>query len=350
MPRLSRLLATAAAAPLLLLPALLASPAPQDEGATSEEPRPRSYTLRNGRSIRGTILESEEDRVRLKLLVDGGTAVQWYGFKDFEPRSQVRLKHEQVPEGDVVGQLAVAEFAAALGQYDQSRTELKRCAYMLDASNEAPPASFKDRALALTIQLLEAFCARGDVAEARSAVSRLVTKRDTSLTEQEKLLLVETVEAASALRKREQEAERRGEEDAKAAAERARKLAPIQKHLSKGKEKRRKGLLGSRKYSAASRDLESALEHFQDALEEIETLREGLAGDDTLRVELDAAAADASGYWQDTLLSHASLDLARGKFNDAMESVNTILADHPGHAEALAMRGRIEVAQSDWGW
>ena len=36
--------------------------------------------------------------------------------------------------------------------------------------------------------------------------------------------------------------------------------------------------------------------------------------------------------------------------NDAMKGVNTVLADSPGQKGALAMRGRIETAQNDWGW
>ena len=54
--------------------------------------------------------------------------------------------------------------------------------------------------------------------------------------------------------------------------------------------------------------------------------------------------------WEDVLLADASLDLARGKFRDAMAAVNQILADDPKHQQALAMRGRIELAESDWGW
>jgi len=33
-----------------------------------------------------------------------------------------------------------------------------------------------------------------------------------------------------------------------------------------------------------------------------------------------------------------------------MKGVNTVLADSPGQKGALAMRGRIETAQNDWGW
>ena len=66
--------------------------------------------------------------------------------------------------------------------------------------------------------------------------------------------------------------------------------------------------------------------------------------------ELDALETDTVAQWQDSLLSEASLELARGSFNDAMESVNRILVDDADNAQALAMRARIDVQQNDWGW
>ena len=42
--------------------------------------------------------------------------------------------------------------------------------------------------------------------------------------------------------------------------------------------------------------------------------------------------------------------MTRGQFNPAIQEVNRILAGDPGNEQALAMRGRIEVASNAWGW
>ena len=67
---------------------------------------------------------------------------------------------------------------------------------------------------------------------------------------------------------------------------------------------------------------------------------------------VDAADISEAAFagWHDCLLSLASLSLSTGQFNDAMESVNTVLADVPKDREALEMRSRIEVTANDWGW
>ncbi len=332
---------------LYCLPSLRAM---TQESAAGEPARTRSYTLTTGDTLHGTILESEGDRVRLKLKILGGSSERWYEISHFQPKSQVRLKHEMVADGDVLAQLAVAEFAADLGLYDQARVELKRCAYMAKESEAPQSEQFKDRAVALTVKLLQDHCNRGEIAAARAGVTRILAKHGEALTQEQQSLLLHTVEFGAEKHQAAKDAKRRSKEDAKLTAEREKKLAPIHKHIDQGKALRRSGLLKSRQYGAARRELSRAIDHFDDALEEIEKIRKDHPDDPVMSAELDAAFEEAKGMWQDTLLSRSSLALANGQFNDAMEGVNTILADSPHQEQALAMRGRIEVAQNDWGW
>ena len=321
------------------------------DSADDDEARVVTYVLASGTNVRGTIAEVEGERVRLRLsIAGGGTSLHWYDLQDFEPRSQVRLEREQVAEGDLMAQLGVAELASELELYDQSRTELTRCAHIIDYSGQAPPEAFKPRALQLTVHLLEQLCADGNVSEARRAVSRLLTRRSDLMSEEDQSRLIGTVESAALRIAEAQAAERRAAAESRALEVREEELEPVQRELERGRQHRRSGLLGSRRYTAASRDLRRAVGYFESALEKIEELREENAGDAAMLAELDALAAQATAQRQDSLLSTASLELARGSFNDAMESVNRILVDAPAHAQALAMRARIEVAENDWGW
>lgn len=343
---LAVLLAAAALSFSAILPAL---PTFQDaEEAT--EPRKVTYALKDGKHVRGTILEAEADRVRIKVALSGGSSTRWFDLADFDEHSQVRLRRDVLAEGDLAGQLAVAEFAGSLGLVDMSRTELRRCAHMAESAAGDLPEGFETRAFQLTLQLLETLSARGDVSEARSAVSRVLTRYPDRLSPENQEQMLHVVETGAKQHNEAQTAARNAKQDAKAVKLRENQLKGVHSKLEKGEKHRRKGLLGSRKYSAANRDLKSAVKFFESALDETKRLDKKFSHDDIMLAELNALGSQALAQAQDCLLSSASLDLARGSFNRAMESVNRILVDDPKHKQALAMRQRIEVAQSDWGW
>ncbi len=336
----------AAASVALAVPAFLSG---QDDDVEPDA-RPITLKLTSGTRVRGTVVEAEGERVRLRMSAAGGTIERWYQTSDFDDTSQVRLKRAQVAENDVEAQLAVAELAADKGLLDMARVELTRCAYMADESGGPPRDDLKSRAIDLTVRLLDAYCERGDVAEARSAVSRIVTRRAERLTAEEERRLVESVEASAARFRDQRAAARRAKEDDKAAAKRTKELAGVYKKIDKANAQRRDGLLSSRRYTAASRDIRGAVKTLDGARKDVDKLKKKFVGDAVMLAELEAVSFQITNLWEDSLLSAASLDLARGNFNRAMESVNRILADHPNHALALNMRSRIEVAQTDWGW
>jgi hypothetical protein len=347
MPRSLRYALAALVTALLSLSALSSS---LQDPEPEPEPRKVAVSLKSGKRLHGSIVQIDGQRVQLRLSVSGGTSVQWYDIDDFDDRSRVRLRREQVAEGDVLAQLAVAEYAAELGLIDLSRTELRRCAHMLDSGDAAPPAAFRQRAIDLTLRLLERFCERGDVSEARSAVSRLLTRRSSELSEEEQARFLATVEDAAARLSDGKAAERRAKEDAKTSAARKKHLDAVDKRVAKAQALRRKGLLASRSYSASSRDLRGAVKQFEAALKEIEKLRKKFDDDAVMLAELDAVHAETLDQWKDCLLATGSLELGRGNFGRARDNVQRVLERDPKHAQALAMRARIEVAENEWGW
>lgn len=344
--------AVLAASPASVLgQSLTQEPAQEEAAAAEQEELPtRRYVLKDGKAIRAAILGSEGDRVRLEVRFAGGSGARWYDISAFKETSQVNLRRELVAEGDLSGQLAVAEFAADKGLVDESRRELRRVAQMADSTGQPLPAELTGRAISLVETIIVELCRAGRVGEARHGVSRLVTRQDGELTDAQKQRFVKVLDDAIEEREQAQADERRAKRDAKVAAEIDRKLKPIYKDIKDGAELRRKGLLGSRKRSSAKRDLAKSVAKFESALKKIDRLEKSSAGDTELRSELGALRQRAYEGWRDALLAGASLDLSLGRFNESMEAVNTILADHPKDKEALAMRARIEVAANDWGW
>jgi len=347
MPYTRRTLAVLLGTAVLSLSAIVPALRSQDE---PPEPRKVTYELKDGKHVRGVVVDAEGDRIRMKVSLSGGSSTRWFDLADFELKSQVRVQRDQVAEGDLLGQLGVAEFANSHGLIEMSRTELRRCAHMLKLAPEPRPEGFESRALKLTLQLLEGLATRGDISEARHAVTSLLVRYEDSLSEDEKNQLIQAVEGGVQRHKSKLSAARNAKETAQDAAKREKHLKGVRSDLEKGEKRRRKGLLGSRKYTSASRDLHAAVKLFESALKDTEKLSKKFSDDAFLVAELKVLGDEARTQVQDCLLSSASLELARGSFNRSMEDVNRIIADDPKHKQALAMRQRIEVAQSDWGW
>ena len=323
------------------------APAAQDEASGAES---RRYVMKGGKAIRGTVLAVDGARVRLRVNVGGGSGESWYDLSAFEPSSQVDLRRAALAEDDLAGMLGLATFALDSGLVDDSRRELQFMAHAAAAAGTPLSPELRASALDLTNRIITELCAAGKVGEARTGVRRLLTKRGGDLTDADRTRLMDTLDEGIAAKEAAEAAEREARADARATAELERKLAPIRKDVENGQAYRRKGLLESKSQSKSRRDLKKAVSSFDRARKGAAKLAKSAAGDEVLGAELADLAEDAYAGWHDCLLSLASLSLSTGQFNDAMASVNKVLADAPKDREALAMRSRIEVTANDWGW
>jgi hypothetical protein len=338
----------------LLLIAVSALPLSAWPGTTAQDqdqsPRYTHLKLRTGTSLRAHVLEVDGARYRLQVSVQGGTSSGWYEFDSFEDESQVRLLESQVAEDDPAAQLAVAEFAVDKGLTEIARRELRKCSHIAMSASADVREDIAPRAVALTVRLIEAYAEMGKLSEARHGVDRILVRKASVLTQEQKDSLVEAVEAAARRQEEERASQREEEAVERADRDRAKRLEPILKELEKAQDLRREGLMSSSSYSKASRLLERSVKEFESVLNRSQKLRARSEQDPTTLKEIDRIEERASSQLQDTLLANASLDLARGKFSSAMGAVNRILADEPDHQRALAMRARIETAENDWGW
>ena len=78
-PRMFALIAAASAA--LAAPAFLSPPQDDDP---EPDARPVTLKLNSGTSVRGWVVETEGERVRLRMSAAGGTIERWYKVADFD--------------------------------------------------------------------------------------------------------------------------------------------------------------------------------------------------------------------------------------------------------------------------
>ncbi len=335
-------LVSAAGLPVVHAPAL----ATQDDGGAEV----RRYAMKSGKALRGSVIAIEDGRVRLKVMVASGSGESWFDLSSFEESSQVNLIRASLADDDYQGMLELSAFALDKGLIDASRKELRFMAHAAAAEGTPLSPELKAGALELTNRIITELCMAGKVGEARTGVRRLLTKRGSDMTAAERERLMDTLDRGVAAREAAGDAKREARKDAKLAADLERKLAPIRKSVESGAASRRKGLLESKSQSRSRRDLKSAVTSFDRARKGAAKMASSAGENETLSQELEELQAEAFIGWHDCLLSLASLSLSTGQFNDAMASVNTVLADAPKDKEALAMRARIETSANDWGW
>jgi len=326
------------------------APAPAPATQDDQSAEVRRYVMKGGKSVRGSVLALDGDRVRLKVMVAGGSGEAWYDLSAFEDKSQVDLRRAGLASDDYQGMLDLSAFALDKGLVDAARKELRFMAHSAQVAGTPLSPELQAGALDLTNKIILALCEAGKVGDARTGVRSLLTKRGSDMTEAQRQQLMDTLDKGIAARKAATAAKKEARKDAKLAAETERKLAPLRKAVKDGEAYRRKGLLESKNQAKSRRDLKKAVAEFDRARKGVAKMADAGRKDEALGKELIGLSQEATTGWHDCLLSLASQSLSTGQFNDANASVNTVLADFPKDKEALAMRARIESASNDWGW
>ena len=310
----------------------------------------RRYVMTGGKSVRASVIAIDGDRVRLKVMVAGGSGEAWYDLSAFDDKSQVELRRHALASDDYQGMLDLSVFAFNKGLVDAARKELRFMAHSAKVAGKPLSTELKSAALDLTNQIIISLCEAGKVGDARTGVRSLLTKRGSDMTDAQRKQLMDSLDQGIAAQKAAGKAKKEARKDARLAADMERQVAPIRKAVKDGEGYRRKGLLESKNQAKSRRDLKNAVAYFDRARKSIAKMANAGRKDEALGKELLSLSKEATTGWHDCLLSLASLSLTTGQFNDATASVNTVLADFPKDKEALAMRGRIDSASNDWGW
>jgi len=166
---------------------------------------------------------------------------------------------------------------------------------------------------------------------------------------------VHALEDQLAAAKKQREAEivaaRAAKENERMVADRERQLKPLQKGLKDAEAYRDRGMQNSKSFGSANNDFQRAIRLCELVMGRAASLSKSHANDTVMVRELRNMDQQAGEMRTDMLLTTASLYITHGQLNAAMGNVNKVLATEPDNRQALAMRGRIEVAaNSGWGW
>lgn len=340
---------------LLLLAPLLLLQNPQDAATTPSSTI--EVTRTDGESMTGTVLSLTNDKVKMRIVVLGGTMVVSHPLSDFEPASVFRIQLTANPPKDFDGHFAMAKKAAELGVRvragDQARAAIA-------AAKGAPDFEQKQKQVrgwaadALEKMIRDAV-GKGDAKEARHCLELLTTRLNDQRTEQQLDAVAAAVEDLEGQRKQEQVSKRQARLDEKQRQSIERHLKPLETDVEKGtkayKEALRKTATG-----ASTKLCEQAIEHYKKAYHGLNALVEKNPDD----AQLAGAAASLGKEIHDNgiraALHAAQMLCVQSDYKNAMEWTQKVLAFDPGNADAKAMASTITTAAADsgddwrWGW
>jgi tetratricopeptide (TPR) repeat protein len=310
--------------------------------------------LSEGQVIKGRVAEDDGKKIVVQLTLDGGgSGTASYTYEQLSPKTIYRLRLAKTARDNAKEQLALATYAFENGQWDDARLS-----YLLaEAADKkqggalkADLAALLERAAPVAMEKAKADAKAGRVLAAEQGLSRILAHMpDSPESEKARAMLEEIKKGAM-----EEREKKRAAEVAAEAREKAKEVsAPIRAKYDAAHAKAREALNNSRKQSAA-------IQLFRDAITDFESVRKDLA---RIHKEQGPDSDFARHYesWERTLkndivetrLNIASIYFVRGSHVNALDEVNSALAVVPESSEAMAMRGRIEVASSEggkWRW
>lgn len=323
--------------------------------AASSLPAQDEVVLKTGVVLKGKVVDDDGAKVTVRLSTDGGgSATAVYPYEDLGAPTLYRVRLARTPRDDARKQLDLAIWA-----FDQGLLDSARLSYLLaweadakqgGAIKEDLQAALK-RAAPTAMKLARDDLAAGRVLKAEQRLARILQYLpECTEAEQARALLDET--AAKAMEAREQERLAKVSPEAREkTAKQA--VAPAKVHYDKAHGLVRQGLKDTEHQSQSIGSFRSALAEFDAARKQLAETLKSEGPQSEFAAHYETWDKMVVGDIVATRLHIASVYFVRGSYKNALEEVNAGLALDAGNAEALGMRGRIEVASSEggrWRW
>lgn len=295
----------------------------------------KSLTMKDGSEVRVVILEDDGTTLKVRK----GTKKFEIAYAELSLPSVYMLKADRTPKRDGKAQLALADWAVEQGLFQRAREHYFKA---VDADGD-----LKEKAIAGYRRADQAQC------KALLDLAKQAHEKKDEQTEEKVLSHLMTTfpgspEAAEADKMLEQ-LQLRGEtksvldrldNDARKVAERAKV------HYDKAVEANKRGLRNTRRESQSAPRFEGALKHLATCSKLIKRIGEEYQQDD----KVVARIKKVNGMIRDTeiqvLLNLGHVYTARQNFIKAQGYVGKALSIDPKNKDALAARGRIELAAS----
>ena len=310
--------------------------------------------LKDGGFVKGRVSEDDGKKIVVQLQVDGGgSGTATYTYDQLAPQTIFRLRLARTPRTDAKEQLALATYAFDNGQWDDARLSF----FLADAADKKEGGTIRkdldalvERAAPVAMQMAEKDVEAGRITPLKRAsrASSSTSPRVPRPTRRGRC------SRRSSRRRMDEREKKRLAEVAEDKRERAQEImGPIKKRYEAAQALVREGLNNTRRQT-------QAIQTFRDAIANFEGVRKDLARTlENQGPKSDFAAHFAS--WDkmvkndiiETRLNLASIYFVRSSLQDAGGEVNAALALDSENSDALAMRGRLEVASSEggrWKW
>jgi hypothetical protein len=314
----------------------------------------QEVTLKDGAVIKGKVTEDDGKKIVVQLNLDGqGSGTGNYTYDDLAPSTIYRLRLARTPRNDAKEQLALATYAFDNGQWDDARLSY----FLADAADKKEGGKLKpqldalvERAAPVAMQMAQKDVDAGRVLAAEKRLARILEHLPESPQADKAREMLKAIQKKSM----EEREKKRLAEVAEEARERAKEIMmPVKVRYEAAQMLVREGLNNTRHQS-------QAIQSFTDAIANFEGVRHDL--DQLLKDQ--GPKSDFAGHYAswdkmvkndivDTRLHLASIYFVRSSLVQAQTEINAALAVLPESSEALAMRGRLEVASSDggrWRW
>ncbi|MCZ6598501.1 MAG: hypothetical protein O7B99_12735, partial [Planctomycetota bacterium] len=300
---------------------------------------------KGGRQARGVLIS--DDGISIQLRAQNGN-VRTYAYGALDPRSIYRLMKAKTRPDDGSGRLVLANYARDNGLYAHARRHYKEALKADGSQVTAIEASLTTlRSLASNELLTEGRekLEKGDHRGAEKDLTAVINEFPLERAAETAAGLLADIDA------RQQEEYTRSVRDRSEAVAKA--LAGARKDYDKMVEKNREGLMNVRSQTRAIRSYKSAIKDGEKALKKIASVRKKNGDEPQYAAACEELDALVIEQVVQTSINLASAEMVRSSYNNALKSINVALGHAPKHAEAKAMRARIEDAaaeSSGWGW
>jgi hypothetical protein len=308
--------------------------------------------LANGAVLKGNVIEDDGQKVKVSLIGEGGSgATATYKYEQLAPQTIFRLRFNKTERDDVKGQLDLAAYALDNGVFPSARLSYD----LAKKANEAKKAGLDDelaklyaRAPAVALTWAKKQMEEGKMLPAEKILARLCELFPDSEEAAEATKLLEQI-APKCVSSREDAVDKKSG-SSKTAQQAA---APAKKEYEAAHASIRQALGEAKNPTKAIRTLDIAIEKFQSAQKLLDSAMKKEGADSDLAAHYDAWSAKLKDDIVETYVHMASFYFARQSYSNALKVVNQGLLLDPKDSEALAMRGRIEVAMTEgsrWKW
>jgi tetratricopeptide (TPR) repeat protein len=314
----------------------------------------QEVVLKDGAVIKGRVTEDDGKKIVVQLSLDGeGSGTGNYTYDQLAPSTIYRLRLARIPRGDAKEQLALATYAFDSGLWDDARLS-----YVLaEAADKKAGGALKpqidalvERAAPVAMQMAQKDVDAQRPMTAERRLSRiLLYLPECPEAEKARAMLAEIQKKVADEREK-----KRLAEVAEEARERAKEiLAPVKARYDVARALVRDALSAKNRQTYSIQTFRDAIANFEGVRGDLAQLMRDQGPKSDFAAHLPSWDKMVKNDIVDTYLHLASLYFGRSSLIDAQREVNAALAVDPKNSEALAMRGRLEVASSEggkWKW